>query len=126
MKTFFYNDCEFSLEPAGKAWDIGRQLSGGGAALVGAGLFAGLAAKDAESKALALVIADNTPPSADQTAAKRLVREAGLGLAPGVAFGAADEAGDGAGSWLRWCFASRDPQRLVVGVDRLKGWLARA
>lgn len=55
MKTFFYNDCEFSLEPAGKAWDIGRKLSGGGAALVGAGLFAGLAAKDAESKALALV-----------------------------------------------------------------------
>ena len=49
--------------------------------------------------------------------AKRLVLEAGLGLAPGVAFGASD--GDDAGCWLRWCFASRDPQRLVLGVDRL-------
>ena len=58
--------------------------------------------------------------------AKRLVREAGLGLAPGVAFGAADEAGEQAGSWLRWCFASRDPQRLVVGVARLRAWLGQA
>ncbi|HEX2010426.1 MAG TPA: aminotransferase class I/II-fold pyridoxal phosphate-dependent enzyme, partial [Roseateles sp.] len=49
--------------------------------------------------------------------AKRLVREAGLGLAPGAAFG--DE-GEG---WLRWCFASRDPQRLLAGVDRLAGAL---
>jgi len=55
--------------------------------------------------------------------AKRLVREAGLGLAPGVAFGAQDEA---SGSWLRWCFASRDPQRLVQGVDRLQAWLQRS
>jgi aspartate/methionine/tyrosine aminotransferase len=54
--------------------------------------------------------------------AKRLVREAGLGLAPGVAFGAQDQA---SGSWLRWCFASRDPQRLVQGVDRLQAWLQR-
>ncbi len=53
--------------------------------------------------------------------AKRLVLEAGLGLAPGSAFGLADSA-DG-GSWLRWCFASRDPQRLVQGVERLHGWL---
>ncbi len=53
--------------------------------------------------------------------AKRLVLEAGLGLAPGVAFGASD--GDPGGCWLRWCFASRDPQRLVLGVDRLRGWL---
>ena len=51
--------------------------------------------------------------------AKRLVTEAGLGLAPGNAF--APEAQ----GWLRWCFASRDPQRLVQGVDRLKSWLAR-
>ncbi|MDZ4074345.1 MAG: pyridoxal phosphate-dependent aminotransferase [Hylemonella sp.] len=49
--------------------------------------------------------------------AKRLVREAGLGLAPGEAF--APEAQ----GWLRWCFASRDPQRLVLGVERLKTWL---
>ena len=45
--------------------------------------------------------------------AKRLVSEVGLGLAPGVAFGPEAE------GWLRWCFASRDPQRLVQGVDRL-------
>jgi len=50
--------------------------------------------------------------------AKRLVAEAGLGLAPGNAF--APEAQ----GWLRWCFASKDPQRLVQGVDRLKTWLA--
>jgi aspartate/methionine/tyrosine aminotransferase len=50
--------------------------------------------------------------------AKRLVVEAGLGLAPGNAF--APEAQ----GWLRWCFASKDPARLVQGVDRLKTWLA--
>jgi aspartate/methionine/tyrosine aminotransferase len=49
--------------------------------------------------------------------AKRLVREAGLGLAPGSAFGPE------AAGWLRWCFASRDPQRLVQGVARLRAWL---
>ena len=49
--------------------------------------------------------------------AKRLVAEAGLGLAPGNAFG------DEAQGWLRWCFASKDPQRLVLGVERLKNWL---
>jgi aspartate/methionine/tyrosine aminotransferase len=50
--------------------------------------------------------------------AKRLVREAGLGLAPGSAFGTE------ATGWLRWCFASRDPQRLVQGVERLRHWLS--
>ena len=45
--------------------------------------------------------------------AKRLVSEAGLGLAPGVAFGAEAE------GWLRWCFASKDPTRLTDGVGRL-------
>ncbi|MBE2261403.1 MAG: pyridoxal phosphate-dependent aminotransferase [Burkholderiaceae bacterium] len=50
--------------------------------------------------------------------AKRLVLEAGLGLAPGDAF--APEAR----GWLRWCFASNDPQRLVQGVQRLRQWLA--
>ena len=49
--------------------------------------------------------------------AKRLVAEAGLGLAPGVAFGAEGE------GWLRWCFASRDPARLSVGVERLGRFL---
>lgn len=52
--------------------------------------------------------------------AKRLVREAGLGLAPGSAFGPE------ASGWLRWCFASRDPQRLGQGVDRLQDWLAKS
>ena len=50
--------------------------------------------------------------------AKRLVSEHGLGLAPGAAFG--DE-GEG---WLRWCFASRDPSRLLQGVERLRRALA--
>lgn len=50
--------------------------------------------------------------------AKRLVAEAGLGLAPGNAF--APEAQ----GWLRWCFASKDLTRLGQGVDRLKDWLA--
>ena len=50
--------------------------------------------------------------------AKCLVREAGLGLAPGTAF--APEAQ----GWLRWCFASRDPDRLVRGVNRLQNWLS--
>ena len=49
--------------------------------------------------------------------AKRLVTEAGLGLAPGEAFGPE------AAGWLRWCFASQDPQRLRLGVDRLRGWI---
>ncbi len=50
--------------------------------------------------------------------AKRLVREAGLGLAPGSAFSPE------ATGWLRWCFASRDTDRLVQGVERLRHWLA--
>jgi aspartate/methionine/tyrosine aminotransferase len=45
--------------------------------------------------------------------AKRLVREQGLGLAPGVAFGPEGE------GWLRWCFASREPARLDAGLGRL-------
>ncbi len=49
--------------------------------------------------------------------AKRLVAEAGLGLAPGAAF-APEAAG-----WLRWCFAAKDPARLVEGVRRLRAWL---
>ncbi len=52
--------------------------------------------------------------------AKRLVLEAGLGLAPGNAF-----APEGEG-WLRWCFASKDVARLQEGVRRLQTWLDRA
>lgn len=55
------------------------------------------------------------PGSADSLAcAQALVAEHGLGLAPGCAFGAEAE------GWLRWCFASRDPQRLLDGVARLR------
>jgi aspartate/methionine/tyrosine aminotransferase len=46
--------------------------------------------------------------------AKRLVRDVGLGLAPGAAFGPEAE------GWLRWCFASKDLQRLPAGVRRLR------
>ena len=49
--------------------------------------------------------------------AKRLVAQAGLGLAPGNAF--APEAQ----GWLRWCFASKDLTRLGEGVERLERWL---
>ena len=49
--------------------------------------------------------------------AKRLVLEAGLGLAPGDAFGIE------ARGWLRWCFASKDVRRLAQGVERLRKWL---
>ena len=52
------------------------------------------------------------------TVAKRLVAEAGLGLAPGEAFAPQSR------GWFRWCFASKDPQRLVLGVERLRKWLA--
>lgn len=49
--------------------------------------------------------------------AKRLVADHGLGLAPGAAFGPEGE------GWLRWCFASRDPARLDLGLARLAGAL---
>lgn len=55
MKTFIYNDTEFSVTPAGTAWDVSRKDVGGKMALVGAGLYPGLAAADAEVRALALV-----------------------------------------------------------------------
>jgi len=53
--------------------------------------------------------------------AKRLVVEAGLGLAPGNAF-MVDPAPEAQG-WLRWCFASHDLDRLRQGADRLRHWL---
>jgi aspartate/methionine/tyrosine aminotransferase len=49
--------------------------------------------------------------------AKRLVADHGLGLAPGAAFGPEGE------GWLRWCFASRDPARLDLGLQRLRAGL---
>jgi aspartate/methionine/tyrosine aminotransferase len=53
------------------------------------------------------------------TIAKRLVSEAGLGLAPGAAFGAGDVV---KGGWLRWCYAGT-PERMQEGVRRLEKWL---
>jgi aspartate/methionine/tyrosine aminotransferase len=50
---------------------------------------------------------------------KRLVREHGLGLAPGSAFGPEGE------GYVRWCFAAA-PERLAEGVKRLRRALARA
>jgi aspartate/methionine/tyrosine aminotransferase len=49
---------------------------------------------------------------------KRLVAEQGLGLAPGIAFGAEGE------GFVRWCFAS-DIARLEQGLERLARGLAR-
>ena len=49
---------------------------------------------------------------------KRLVREAGLGLAPGSAFGPAGE------GFVRWCFAASD-ERLAEGVQRLRNIMVR-
>jgi aspartate/methionine/tyrosine aminotransferase len=58
------------------------------------------------------------PGSGDSLAfAKRLVAEAGVGLAPGAAFGSEGE------GWLRWCFASRDAARLEQGAERLARFL---
>lgn len=44
---------------------------------------------------------------------ERLVRDAGLGLAPGSAFGPSGE------GFVRWCFASSE-ERLAAGVERLR------
>jgi aspartate/methionine/tyrosine aminotransferase len=49
--------------------------------------------------------------------AKRLVHSHGLGLAPGCAFGPEAQ------GWLRWCFASRQPERLAEGASRLSSAL---
>ena len=54
--------------------------------------------------------------------AKRLVAEAGLGLAPGNAFMVNPPLE--AQGWLRWCFASQDLNRLVEGARRLEHWLS--
>ncbi|MBO1041146.1 pyridoxal phosphate-dependent aminotransferase [Brucella pituitosa] len=51
--------------------------------------------------------------------AKRLVSEAGLGLAPGSAFG---PEGNG---WLRWCHAVSDEARILEGVSRLAKFVQR-
>ena len=52
---------------------------------------------------------------------KRLVAEAGLGLAPGVAF-SGGASGDACEGYLRWCIAS-SVERIDEGVDRLTRFL---
>ncbi len=54
----------------------------------------------------------------DTMAAAHALVEAGLGLAPGPAFGI------DAPGWFRWCLAS-DPARLRLGVERLAAYLQR-
>ena len=50
--------------------------------------------------------------------AKDMIERAGIGLAPGSAFGP-----EGQG-WLRWCFANR-PEKNADGLARLKAYLER-
>lgn len=50
--------------------------------------------------------------------AKDMIDKAGIGLAPGSAFGP-----EGQG-WLRWCFANR-PQTNAAGLERLAEYLAK-
>ena len=50
--------------------------------------------------------------------AKDMIDKAGIGLAPGSAFGP-----EGQG-WLRWCFANR-PQTNAAGLERLAGYLGK-
>ena len=59
------------------------------------------------------------PPGSDDSLAfaKRLVRDVGVGIAPGAAFGPEGE------GWLRWRFASRDTERLRLGAQRLGAFL---
>ena len=49
---------------------------------------------------------------------KSLIRDVGLGLAPGSAFGPEGE------GWFRWCFAAR-PDKNAAGLERLSAYLAR-
>lgn len=54
MKTFTYNEMEFSLEARGSGWDIAYRKPDGSQGLVGSGLFAGLSEADCLAKAKAL------------------------------------------------------------------------
>ncbi len=50
--------------------------------------------------------------------ARKLIDEAGLGLAPGLAFGPEGE------GWLRWCYAAKWSKNQL-GLERLANFLAR-
>ncbi len=54
MKSFTYNDMDFTVAKVGNGWDI-TNTTGGKTAVVAAGLFAGVADAEAEAKAVALV-----------------------------------------------------------------------
>lgn len=54
MKSFKYNDMDFTVAKVGNAWDI-TNTTGGKSALVAAGLFAGVPDAEAEAKGVALV-----------------------------------------------------------------------
>jgi hypothetical protein len=54
MKSFTYNDLNFSIEKSGKGWDLSYQSGKAPAALVGTGLFQGVPDGDVEAKAKAL------------------------------------------------------------------------
>lgn len=54
----------------------------------------------------------------DMALAHALLKEVGLGLAPGSAFGPEGE------GWLRWCFAA-SPEKIEDGLDRLARFLGR-
>jgi aspartate aminotransferase len=49
--------------------------------------------------------------------ANDLIAQAGLGVAPGAAFGPEGE------GWLRWCFAAR-PEKNAAGLERLAAYLS--
>ncbi len=53
MTTFFYNDAEYIVEPAG--YNIRRVMPDGSTSFVGANLFPTLTVSEAEAKAQALV-----------------------------------------------------------------------
>ncbi|SDH92990.1 hypothetical protein [Propionivibrio dicarboxylicus] len=55
MKTFSYNDLAYSVEAAGNAWDIVCTRGDGKTAVVAAGVLVGVAEKDVEARARALV-----------------------------------------------------------------------
>ena len=50
--------------------------------------------------------------------AKRMIEDAGLGLAPGRAFGPEGE------GWLRWCYAA-DSKKIESGIERMAHFLSK-
>ena len=53
MTKYFYNDSEYTVEPSG--YDIRRVMPDGSTTLIGANLFPGMTAAEAEAKAQALI-----------------------------------------------------------------------